>query len=116
MGLVGHHRRLHARHRVDRDLFLILQPAVQGLQLLIAGGCRRRRPAAEQVSDERLQVRAGGLGQVPAVGLEEGGELADADQIAGDGAIGEVLGPQVPLEGVAQAEGSTAVHGRTVAQ
>jgi hypothetical protein len=48
--------------------------------------------------------------------MEEGGELADADQVAGDGAVGEVLGPQVPLERVAEAEGSAAVHGRTVAQ
>jgi hypothetical protein len=59
----------------------------------------------EQVADERLQVRAGGLDQLPAVGLEEGGELADADQVAGHGAVGEVLGAQVPLEGAGEAGG-----------
>jgi hypothetical protein len=36
-GLVGHHRRLHARHRVDRDLLFVLQPPVQRLELLVAG-------------------------------------------------------------------------------
>jgi hypothetical protein len=60
-------------------------------------------------------MRAIGLTAISA-GLEEGGELPDADQVAGDPAVGEVLGPQVSLEGVAEAEGSTAVHGRTVAQ
>jgi hypothetical protein len=35
------------------------------------------------------------------VGLEEGGELTDADQVAGHGAVGEVRGAQAPLEGAA---------------
>jgi hypothetical protein len=60
---------------------------------------------ASRVGDEGLQVGAGGLGQLAAVGLEEGGEPADADQVAGHGAVGEVLGAQVPLEGAGEAGG-----------
>jgi hypothetical protein len=115
-GLVGHHRRLPARHRVDRDLLFVLQPAVQGLELLVPSRGGRGRPAGQQLGDERLQVGAARLLELAPAGLEEGGELADANQVAGHGAVGEVLGPQVPLEGVAEAEGSAAVHGRTVAQ
>jgi hypothetical protein len=33
------------------------------------------------------------------VGAQEGVGLAEADQVGGDGALGAVLGPQVPLEG-----------------
>jgi hypothetical protein len=51
----------------------------------VAADQRLRRPAMNP------QVGAGGLGQLPPVGLEEGGELTDADQVAGHGAIGEVL-------------------------
>jgi hypothetical protein len=75
-GLVGHDGWLQARHRVDGDLFLVLQPAVQRLELLVAGGGSRRQPTAEQVGDECLEVGAGGLGQLPPVGLEESRELA----------------------------------------
>jgi hypothetical protein len=64
--------------------------------------------AGEQAGDEGLQVGAGGLGQVSAVGLKEGGEPADADQVAGHGAVGEVLGAQVPLEGAGEAGGGAA--------
>jgi hypothetical protein len=105
-GLVGHHRRLHTRHGVDRDLLFILQPTVQRLELLIAGRGGRGRPAGQQLGDERLQVGAGRRLELAPAGLEEGGELTDADQVAGDRAVGEVLGPQVPLEGAAEAEGS----------
>jgi hypothetical protein len=104
------------RHRVARDLLFVLQPAVQRLQLLVTSRGGGRRAAAEQVADECLQVGAGRLLQPTPAGLEEGGELADTDQVARDRTVGEVLGPQVPLERVAEAEGSAVVHVRTAAQ
>jgi hypothetical protein len=69
----------------------------------------------------RLAMNASRSARVASVssrprGLEEGGELTDADQVAGHGAVGEVLGAQVPLEGAAEAGGRAAVHDRTVAQ
>ena len=94
------------RHGVDRDLLFILQPTVQRLELLVAGRGGRGRPAGQQLGDERLQVGAGRRLELAPAGLEEGGELTDADQVTGDRAVGEVLGPQVPLEGAAEADWS----------
>ena len=56
----------------------------------------RGRPAGQQLGDERLQVGAAHLLELAPAGLEEGGELADANQVAGHGAVGEVLGVQMP--------------------
>jgi hypothetical protein len=43
----------------------------------------------QQFGDERLQVGTGRLLELTPAGLVEGGELADADQVAGHGAIGK---------------------------
>jgi hypothetical protein len=69
----------------------------------------------------RLAMNASRSARVASVssrpwGWRKGGELADADQVAGHGAVGEVLGAQVPLEGGAEAGGGVAFHDRTVAQ
>ena len=59
---------------------------------------------------------AGGLAQLTPVGLEEGSELADPREVAGHGASGEVLGPQVPLEGATGLAEALLSMVRTVAQ
>ena len=59
----------------------------------------RPSTAAEHVFQERLQVGTGGGLESGASGAQEGVGLAQTDQVGGDGALGAVLGAQVPLEG-----------------
>jgi hypothetical protein len=98
------------------DLLFLLQPPVQDPQAPVAGGNGLRRPALEQLAEECLQVLAAGVQQAAAAAGEEGLGLAEAFQVAGDGVLGAVLGPQVPLEGADQAGSVVGCHGRTVAQ
>jgi hypothetical protein len=84
------------------DLLFLLQPPVQDPQAPVAGGDGLRRPALEQLAEEGLQVLAAGVQQAAAA-AGEGLGLAEAFQVAGDGVLGAVLGPQVPLEGADQA-------------
>jgi len=60
-GLLGDDRRLHARHRVGGDLVFLLEPAVQDAEHLVAGGDRPGGSTGEQLSQERLEVAAGGV-------------------------------------------------------
>jgi hypothetical protein len=60
-GLLGHDRRPHPRHRAGGDLLFLLQPAVQHTQTPVASGDGLRRPALEQLAQERLQVLAAGV-------------------------------------------------------
>jgi hypothetical protein len=53
----------------------------------------------EQVAYEGFHVGVGGGLDGGVAGAQEGASLAEADQVGGDGALGAVLGEQVPLEG-----------------
>jgi hypothetical protein len=64
----------------------------------VVGRGGARGAAGEQVGQERLQVGAGGGLDRGAVGAQEGIRLAKGDEVGGHGALGAVLGAQVPLE------------------
>ena len=84
--------------------------------MAVGDGVGCQRPALEQLAEERLQVLAAGIHQAAAAASQERLGLAEALQVAGDGVLGAVLGPQVPLEGADQAGSIVGCHGRTVAQ
>jgi hypothetical protein len=69
-----------------RDVFLVLQPAVEGVQPAVAVARGGGLVPGEQVDDERLDILAFGVGQAtPAVGPSAGakvrGELVDRLEI-----------------------------------